>query len=276
MHVEYVEVMYLIKSLGEKHRTAALRKGKVRIGTINYYRQIEDAERADGEEGLGKVVWCGQHLSQENFNKIFSPFDGIEMINGWSIENKGCPILASYPNFNAFVYCYSAVENLGEIASTARGKGDSYFCVANPARFVSSVREKLTPIIRRAVQDRAAPEEREQILNTLEILDVNYRINYDDERKDRLVDEANIDDFNPMAFHPQDFFQKATSYSYEQEVRTVWLPIAKHPITGKDVPLSIPPEWKHRDIKADQSAFSADLIECPIDIETSTVKESGV
>ncbi len=267
--------MYLIKSLGNKHRADALKKGKVRIGTINYYRQIEDAERADGDEGLGKVVWSGQHLSQENFNKIFSPFDGIEMTNGWSIDNKGCPIHASYPNFNAFVYCYSAVEKSGEIASTARGKGDSFLCVANPARFVASVRERLTPIIQRAVEQRAAPDEREQILKTLEILDVNYRINYNDERKDRLVDEKNINQFKPMSFHPQDFFQKATSYSYEQEVRTVWLPIAKHPITGADVPLPIPPEWKHRDITVDSSALSPDLIECPIDIETSTVKPTG-
>lgn len=266
--------MHLVKSLKNEHRAAALEDGQVRIGTINYYREIEDAQRADGEEGLGKIVWCGQKLEQDNFNKIFTPFDSIQMINGWSIENKGLPIHGSYPNFNAFVYCYSEVENAEQIASTAGGKGDSFVCIANPARFVASIRKQLEPLIVRWLQEHAEPSEKEQILKTLEILDVNYRINYSNERKDRLVDESNIDEFDPKAFHPQDFFQKATSYSYEREVRTVWLPVAKHPNTGDDVPLAIPAEWKFQDINADISALSSELVECKIDLKTSTLKSA--
>jgi hypothetical protein len=91
--------MYLIKSLQNEHRESALNEGQMRIGTINYYREIEDARRVDGEEGLGKIVWCGQKLEQDHFNKIFTPFDGIQLINGWSIENKGIPIHGAYPNF---------------------------------------------------------------------------------------------------------------------------------------------------------------------------------
>ncbi len=269
-------MMYLVKSLQEKHREATLKAGHVRIGTINYYRQIEDETRADGEEGLGKIVWCGEELKQEHFNKIFSPFDDIQMINGWTIKNNGMPIHGSYPNFNAFVYCYSEVETTDDIAAASGGKGESYVCIAKPARFVALVREELKPIIIRAIEKHAPHEEKEQILKTLEILDVNYRVNYDDQRKDRMVDESNVEDFNPMAFHPQDFFQKATSYSYEREVRTLWLPIAIHPLTGREVPLNIPHNWQHEDIDINPDVFSSTLIEHRLDLKTSGGKSQGV
>lgn len=276
LSARHYNFMYLVKSLRKDHRDSALNEGQVRIGTINYYREIEDAERVDGEEGLGKIVWCGQKLRQDHFNKIFTSFDGIQMINGWSIENKGIPIHGSYPNFNAFVYCYSEIENAGQIASTAGGKGDSFVCISNPTRFVASVREQLAPLILRDIRERAAPEEKAQILKTFDILDVNYRINYNNERKDRLVDESNIEEFDPMRFHPQDFFQKPTSYSYEREVRTVWLPVARHPITGDDVPLAISPQWRFQDVVVDPSVISHDLVECKIDLKTSTMKSLRV
>jgi hypothetical protein len=137
---------------------------------------------------------------------------------------------------------------------------------------VASVRDQLAPAIRAVIRGSAAPEEKEQILNTLRIVDLNYRINYNDERKDRLVDESNIEQFDPMAFHPQDFFQKATPYSYEREVRTVWLPVARHPITGDDVPLTIPSDWKFRDIGVDRTSISPDLVPSKVDLKTSTQK----
>ena len=268
--------MYLVKSLQPEHRLSALDSGEVRIGTINYYREIEDQARVDGNEGLGKIVWCGQELKQEHFNKIFSPFDGIQLMNGWSIKNNGTPIHGSYPSFNAFVYCYSEVQDAEQIAATSGGKGESFICFPDPARFVKMVREELRPRIVAAVQQHAAPTERDQILSTLEILDVNYRINYCDERKDRLVDEGNIDDFNPMAFHPQDFFQKATAYSYEREVRTVWLPVATNPVNGSEVPLQIPHNWRFEDINVDPNVLSSELREHRIELETSPIKPGCV
>lgn len=200
--------MYLIKSLHPHNRTKALLMGSVRIGTINYYREIEDDARADNEEGLGRIVWVGQRLEAEHHNKIFSPIENVELADGWSIENKGCPLLGSYPSFNAYLYCYSEVQNLEEISATAGGKGDSYLCIAKPMEFVASVTEQLRPIIEQDIMEHAPSEQIEQILKTLRILDVTYRVNYDDRRKDRLVDEANVESFDPMAFHPQDFFKK--------------------------------------------------------------------
>lgn len=200
--------MYLIKSLQKNHRTDALLMGRVRIGTINYYREIEDEARADGEEGLGKIVWIGQKLEQEHHNKIFSPFEGFQLNDGWSIDNKGCPLHGSYPSFNAYTYCYSEVEKVDEIAATSGEKGDSFVCVAKPKKFVGSVIEQLKPIIVQDIMNNSPHDEIDQILKTFKIREMSYRINYDDQRKDRLVDESNVEDFNPMAFHPQDFFKK--------------------------------------------------------------------
>lgn len=250
--------------------------GRVRIGTINYYREIEDDARADNEEGLGRIVWIGQKLEAEHHNKIFSPFEKVKLADGWSIENKGCPLLGSYPSFNAYLYCCSEVQNAEEISATAGGKGDSYLCVRKPREFVASVTEQLRPIIVQDIMEHAPHDQIEQILTTLRILDVNYRVNYDNQRKDRLVDEANVESFDPMAFYPQDFFQKATSYSYEQEARSVWLPVATNPVTGTDVPLAIPNDRKFADICIDPNVFSTELIEHGLELEVSQNKLPGV
>jgi len=48
--------MYLIKTLRLEHRNNAFKYGNVRLGTINYYREIEDTKRQDAEEGLGHII----------------------------------------------------------------------------------------------------------------------------------------------------------------------------------------------------------------------------
>lgn len=250
--------------------------GSVRIGTINYYREIEDDARADNEEGLGRIVWVGQKLEAEHHNKIFSPFDKVELADGWSIENNGCPLLGSCPSFNAYLYCCSEVQDVEKISATVGGKGDSYLCIAKPKEFVASVTKQLRPIIIQDIMEHAPSEQKEQILRTLRILDITYRVNYDDGRKDRLVDEANVEKFDPMAFHPQDFFQKATSYSYEQETRTVWLPVASHPETGDDVPLSIYKDRKYSDIHVAPKVFSPELIGHGLNLQVSQAKLPGL
>ena len=48
--------MYLVKIIKLKYRDAALQSGKIRIGTINYYREMEDELRQDAQVCLGSLV----------------------------------------------------------------------------------------------------------------------------------------------------------------------------------------------------------------------------
>jgi len=88
--------MYLIKTLSEKYRDQAISDGKIRIGTINYYRKIEDKTRKDGDEGLGNIIWAGDELTAEDHNKIFTPFDKFKLKEGWTIKNKGAKSVGAY------------------------------------------------------------------------------------------------------------------------------------------------------------------------------------
>jgi hypothetical protein len=43
--------MHVFKYFDEKHKEAFRTSGQVKLGTIEHYRQIEDANRKDHEEG---------------------------------------------------------------------------------------------------------------------------------------------------------------------------------------------------------------------------------
>ena len=140
---------------------------------------------------------------------------------------------------------------------------------------MKAVQVGLLPIFEALIKDHAPKEYIDTMLENLTIRDVTYRINYSDESKDRVVDESNIDDFDPYSFHPQDFFQKETSFSYEQEIRTVWLPITKNPMTGNDMPINLPASWDYRDLCLGRLPIFPDLHENMVAIKTSPLKPKG-
>lgn len=268
--------MYLIKSLSSEHKRSALEFGEIRIGTINYYRSIEDEHRVDGQEGFGSIVWTGQELSAEHHNKIFSPFDSHLLADGWTIKNNGTPIFGSYPNFNAYLFCYSEVNSLEEISATSGGKGEDFYCIADLPSFVRTIRDALMPTMIDLVTEHNPDEHHEALLKHLKILDVTYRINYSYESKNREVNEDNVENFNPKSFHPQDFFQKEEQFAYEKEVRTVWLPVTINPLTGKELPIHIPSEWLHLNLELGELPLSPDLKKIRTTLKTSPVKPKGV
>ncbi len=130
--------MYYIKFLAEEYLESAINEGAVRIGTINYYRKIEDKTRKDANEGLGEVIWKGQKLSMEDHNRIFSFTERVKLINGRSIENKGLPLIGSYPNFNVYTFCFSKTTSLekDEIERISGGKDSSYYFITDLPKFV--------------------------------------------------------------------------------------------------------------------------------------------
>lgn len=239
--------MYLIKILSLEHRNNAVKFGNVRLGTINYYREIEDAKRQDAEEGLGHIIWKGEELSGEDHNRIFTPFENVQMNPEWTIKNKGIPIHGSYPNFNAYCFCYSSINNINEIQKISGGKAKHYYFISDLAKFIAKITEALRPIVEEAIR-KYEPDRAESIIRNLSVQDVTYKIYYSDDSKARIVTEENLANFDPKAFHSQDFFQKRTSFSYEQEVRTVWIFVYRHS-NGRLEPVQFPlSDEKYQDL----------------------------
>lgn len=267
--------MYLVKSVRQTHKEEALKHGRIRVGTINYYRSIEDAERKDANEGLGSVVWKGDRLEADDHNRIFGPFDKHHLAEGWTIENRGVPLIGAYPNFNSFVFCYSEVSSISEIASTSRGKASRYYYISNLKEFVDQVTVGIRDEIENLIREHAPEEHVEMMIENLEIVPVTYKVFYSDIPKDRVVTESNVTEFNPWSFHPQDLFHKNSSFSYEKEVRTAWIPITKHPDTGKPMPIPIPPDTDYVDLELGRLPISGKKRRNRAKIKTSSPKPSG-
>ena len=265
--------MYLVETLAKKHRDQALSHGKIRIETINYYRKIEDQTRVDAEEGLGNVVWKGRELKAEDHNRIFTPFDKVELRKGWTIKNAGVPIHGAYPNFNLYTFCCSQVETVSQIASTSGGKASSKYFITDLPGFV----RKLTAAIREIGEAdirKYEPIRYKEMIANLDVVDVNYQIRYSDSSKARIVTEENLIDFDPKKFISHDFFQKRTSFSFEREVRTCWVFIYKS-VSGRLKPLQIPPpDVEFVDLELGLLPISENAIRNDFPIKTSPARPS--
>jgi hypothetical protein len=235
--------MYLIKTLDKKYCELAISQGNIRVGTINFYRKIEDETRKDGDEGLGNIIWAGDELTAENFNKIFTPFDKVKLGGGWNIKNKGAKLVGAYPNFNLFTFCFSQVNSPDEIKATSGGKANSYYFISDFPAFVIKLTNEIEKIGKEWIR-KCEPDKADQIIQNLKVVDCTYKINYSDDSKARIVTEENVDSFIPKQFVSHDFFIKKCSFSYEQEVRTIWVFLYTDE-QGRLQPLPIP----HQDVE---------------------------
>ena len=264
--------MYYLKFLSEKYLESALKEGAIRIGTINYYRKIEDDTRQDANEGLGEVIWKGQKLSAEDHNRIFTFTEGVQMINDWTIENKGVPLVGSYPNFNVYTFCFSQTSSLedSELERISGGKDSHYYFIKDLPEFVTILTREIynagIDFIKNNKTD-ITPE----LIKKVGVIDTVYAINYDDSSKARIVTEENVKTFDPTLLHTQDFFQKHTSFSHEQEIRIIWTFVIKDENGIK--PINIPlAEIEHLDLKTGNLPISKEPIGNDFQVKISPLK----
>jgi hypothetical protein len=264
--------MYYLKFLSEKHLESASKEGAIRIGTINYYRKIEDDTRQDANEGLGEIIWKGQKLSMEDHNRIFTFTEKAKIINGWSIENRGIPLVGSYPNFNVYTFCFSQTKSLeeSEIEKISGGKDSHYYFIKDLPEFVRILTKEIYEAgidYIKSNKTNITPD----LMDKIGVIDTVYAINYDDSSKARIVTEENVKTFNPTLLHTQDFFQKHTSFSNEQEIRIIWLFVIKteHGIKPINLPIA---EIEHLDLKTGKLPISKTPIENNYPVKVSPLK----
>lgn len=219
--------MFLVKFTDPEWKQAAISGRSVRIGSVLYYREINDPTFRDEDEGEGSTVYKSKvPLDAETHNRIFSG-EGHKLSDGWSIDTGGVPLISQKSIFNPYIYSCSLVRRKKDISAIEKKfKKSARYYISDVWKFVDNVSVGLRKHIISSVKNNpnmAHPEVKNKI-DQLEILPVIGKITYSNEKKERVVDETNATSFNPNTFELKPYFRKPTLYSDEREFRMIWLP----------------------------------------------------
>jgi len=219
--------MFLVKFTDLEWKQAAISGKSVRIGSVLYYREINDPTFRDEDEGEGSTVYKSKvPLDAETHNRIFSG-EGHKLSDGWTIDTGGVPLISQKSIFNPYIYSCSLVRRKKDISAIEKKfKKSARYYISDVWKFVDNVSEELRKHIILSVKNHpnmANPEVQKKI-DQLEILPVIGKITYSNEKKERVVDETNATSFNPNTFELKPYFRKPTLYSDEREFRMIWLP----------------------------------------------------
>ena len=216
--------MYLVKYTAKRWRDAALSQTSLRIGSVLYYREIEDARFRDEAEGDGRIIHRAKTpLTAEAHNRIFAE-QPYRLSDGWTIDTGGIPLLSEKSEFNAFVFSCSLLQRNHEIPKLAQKlKSDARYFIKNPLGFADAVAQGLKNHLTVAMQDAHMPQSAREKLHLLEVLPVFGPVKYTTDSKDRLVTDGNIETFRSKQLRLEPFFQKNPKFQDEKEFRFVWL-----------------------------------------------------
>lgn len=216
--------MYLVKYTAKRWRDAALSQTSLRIGSVLYYREIDDARFRDENEGDGRIVHRAKTpLTAEVHNRIFAE-QPYRLNEGWTIDTGGIPLLSERSEFNAFVFSCSLLQRNHEIPKLAQKfKSDARYFIKSPLGFADAVAEGLRKHLAVAMRDAPMPQSAREKLHLLEVLPVFGAVKYTTESKNRFVIEDNIETFRAKQLRLEPFFQKEPRFQEEHEFRFVWL-----------------------------------------------------
>jgi len=219
--------MFLVKFTDPKWKIAALSGESIRIGSVLYYREINDPTFRDEDEGEGSVIYKSKiPLDAKTHNRIFSG-EGYKLNDGWSIDTGGVPLISQKSIFNPYIYSCSLVRRKKDISAIEKKfKKNARYYISDVWKFVDNISEGLRKHIILSVKNSphlANPEVRKKI-DQLEILPIIGKITYSNDKKERIIDETDSISFNPNTFELKPYFRKPTIYSGEHEFRMIWLP----------------------------------------------------
>ncbi len=219
--------MFLVKFTDPEWKQAAVNGTSVRIGSVLYYREINDPTFRDKDEGEGSVVYKSKTpLDADTHNRIFSG-ECYKLNEGWTIDTGGLPLISQKSIFNPYIFSCSLVRRKRDIPIIANkfNKSARYY-ISDVWKFVNAVSEGLHAHIISSIKsdpNMATPEILKK-LEQIEILPIIGKITYSNDKKERIVNEIIADSFNPNTFELKPYFSKPTKYSDEHEFRMIWLP----------------------------------------------------
>lgn len=249
--------MYLVKLVDPQWKAAAIRGTSIRIGSVKYYRNHEDASIRDEDEGEGRISLRLRTIDADTFNRVMT-HEPTRLTNGWKINANECPILSERHPFNTLVFSCSYADNLSDIAALKAvfGRSGAYF-IPDPMHFAyaaaDDIHRRLNDWILNNL-DRISSNVHHKI-GRLNVYPIIRRVMYTDQPKDIIVDAHNATAFDPHAFTLEPHFSKPTRFRPENEVRIVWT-ASLGAIDDSDVEfISIPHEYM--DIALPESRFTA-------------------
>tara|TARA_B100000767_G_C19659853_1_gene490486 strand:+ start:78 stop:902 length:825 start_codon:yes stop_codon:yes gene_type:complete len=249
--------LFLVKIIDPRWKLPSIRGESIRIGSIRYYRSHEDPLVRDENEGGGCVSAEFDTIDADLLNKVMA-YDGIQMSEGWTINANNIPIFSQRNPFNVYVYSCSYIKKLSDLNKLKKIFGrDSVYYIRDVMHFAYSVADiikiRLSDFISNN-PDLFGPGSRHKIsrLNVYPMVD---RVKYSNTPKDEVVNETNLDEFDPMTFSSHSHFQKTKEFENEKEVRITWT-ASLGGIDDEDVEfISIPCDYL--DVQIEDPRFSS-------------------
>jgi len=207
----------IVKRVSE-HVMSELRKGVIRIGSIHYYRSIEDANRKDSLEGLPPISLAtkggNRIINHEQFNKLSSySGQGFKLQDGWSFELKQGASLKFEHMANIFVFCVSIDE--GEQSDLSHKFGTHIYEITNIDMFANMITDELMKII----------SDKNLIIDDGGYDSVRWSMRPIKYKEKSEIDSDLLKQLQtPREFDMQQVFTKDFSFKEEKELRFVWFP----------------------------------------------------
>lgn len=197
--------MKIVKFCKTIYRKSALKSGKIRIGTFDLYKNIENEILQDKEEGMAKYTYIGHKpLTEDDNDKLFahSPY---KLINGWEMQMNGCPLHLEMPQFNTFIFSCSQIKH-NEIKKTAKHlKYENYYQIDNLEAFALEIARQIS----------------------VKYNNANVKFHHDKityiESKATIVSEDEKDTLEIQKFRMEDFFEKNKYFIDDKEYRFLWI-----------------------------------------------------
>jgi hypothetical protein len=216
--------MYLIKFIDSQWKNAAIRGTSIRIGSVKYYRNHEDSSIRDEDEGEGRISLRLKTIDGDTFNRIMSN-EEIRLVNGWTIDANGTPILSERHPFNTLVFSCACAESLTDVVKLKKifGRSELYY-IRDPMYFAyataEAIRKRLHDWILNNLNKISANAHHK--IGRLRVHPVVGRVLYTDRPKDIVVEECNVATFDPRTFSIDSYFSKPLRFQMENEVRIIW------------------------------------------------------
>ena len=197
--------MRIVKFSKTIYKLSAVKSGKIRIGTFDLYKKIENKILQDKEEGMAKYTYVGHNpLTEKDNDKLFahSPY---KLTNGHEINMNGIPLHLDVPQFNTFIFSCSQIKD-NEIKRTAKHlKYENYYQINDLESFAIEIAKQLSIKYNNA--------------------DVKFRhekVTYI-EKKATIISEEEKDTLEVQKFRTEDFFEKDKCFIDDKEYRFLWL-----------------------------------------------------
>lgn len=204
--------MYIVKFIKSERLEGTLNEGKVRIGTFQEYRKMEEDHLRDGIEGAGKLNVTGQDIFLDSVGQHFEGPIFNDVILRFE---AGAGTLSGDMSMNCFCYCTCYVDDLCDIEPLRKERfpdKDAYFFIADEGLFENRCGQDIQRQIKLNHPD-----------GPIYVYCFTGKVTYVDAPKESALPYDKDDPNSPVTLNLAYFFEKPTSFAKDQEYRFVWI-----------------------------------------------------